>query len=102
MDHSTWQDIAHQVQSHRASTISGIEPSIPDVPSPLPLNVTAIPKALLSQREVEITTMQPEDLVACLATGNLASTEVTSAFLRRAGLAQKLVISLSLLNYLSH
>ena len=53
--------------------------------------MTGIPQILLSPREVEITTMSAEGLVALLATGTLTSTEATNAFLRRAGLAQKLV-----------
>lgn len=92
---SPWQDIAHQVQSHRDHTLGQIKPCIPDVPYSLPLNVTAIPQTLLSPREVEITTTCAEDLIVSLATGTLTSTEVTNAFLRRAGLAQKLVIALS-------
>ena len=91
MHRSAWQDIAHQVQGHRDYTVNLVEPRIPDVPSPLPPNVTAIPRALLSSREVEITTTCAEGLVALLASGTLTSTEVTNAFLRRAGLAQKLV-----------
>ena len=94
MERRPWQDIAHQVQSHRNRTLSQIQPPIPDVPSSLPGNVTGIPQALLSPREVEITTTFTEDLVFSLATGSLTSTEVTNAFLRRAGLAQKLVISI--------
>ncbi|CAF9940527.1 MAG: hypothetical protein ALECFALPRED_008702 [Alectoria fallacina] len=90
MERRPWQDIAHQVQSHRNRTLSQIQPPIPDVPSSLPGNVTGIPQALLSPREVEITTTFTEDLVFSLATGSLTSTEVTNAFLRRAGLAQKL------------
>ena len=96
MNRSTWQDIAHRAQSHRARTLAQVQPPLPDVPSHLPRNVTAIPQALLSPREVEITMKSVEELVASLATGRLSSTEVTSAFLRRAGLAQKLVFSLPL------
>lgn len=91
MHRSAWQDIAQQVQSHRDYTLSQVKPHIPDVLSSLPTNVTAIPRTLLSPREVEITTTSAEGLVALLATGTLTSTEVTNAFLRRAGLAQKLV-----------
>ena len=93
---ATWQEIAHEVQTHRESTITQIHPPIPEVPSEIPTNVTNIPLALLTTREVDITSKSPEDLVASLATGSLTSHEVTSAFLRRAGLAQRLVISLPL------
>ncbi len=89
-----WQDIAHQVQIHRARTLSQIQPPIPDVPSPLPRNVSTLPQTLLTPREAEITAQFAEDLVASLAAGRLSSVEVTNAFLRRAGLAQNLVTSL--------
>lgn len=87
----TWQETAKQMQDYRDASLAAIEPAIPEVPNELPLNVTGIPEQLLSAREIGITETPPEDLVAKMATGELTSTEVTSAFLRRAGLAQKLV-----------
>ncbi|KAI9815959.1 MAG: hypothetical protein M1827_001951 [Pycnora praestabilis] len=87
---STWQEVAEKMQKHRAETIAKVRPPIPDVPSKLPLNVTGIPKELLSSREIELTETAPEELVASLASGKLTSTEITNAFLRRAGLASKL------------
>ena len=86
-----WQAIAKEAQRYRDDTLSRVQPSIPEVPDELPLNVTGLPKQLLSEKEVSITESLPEDLVSALAAGKLSSTEVTSAFLRRAGLAQKLV-----------
>lgn len=91
MSKPSWQDVARQVQDHRTNTIAEVQPQIPDVPKNLPSNVTSIPRDLLSSREVEITESTTEILVASLATGKLTSREVTNAFLRRAGLAQKLV-----------
>ena len=91
MSKPSWQDVARQVQDHRTNTIAEVQPQIPDVPKNLPRNVTSIPRDLLSSREVEITESTTEILVASLATGKLTSREVTNAFLRRAGLAQKLV-----------
>lgn len=64
---------------------------MPDRPKQIPLNVTGIPKTLLSEKEIEITEKLPEKLVEELANGSLTAVEVTNAFLRRAGLAQKLV-----------
>ena len=95
MTSSTWQDVVHQVQSHRDQTLTLIQPPIPKLPTELPCNVTTLPQTLLSPREAEITTTNAEDLVASLAAGRLTSTEVTNAFLRRAGLAQKLVSTVS-------
>jgi amidase len=88
---STWQDVASARRKYRDETIAQVEPAIPDPPSKLPCNVTPIPKDLLSTEEVGITELTPEALVSDLATGKLTSTEVTKAYLRRAGLAQKLV-----------
>lgn len=79
------------MQNHRDDTIAKVQPPIPDVPYELPRNVTSIPAELLSAREIELTETAPEKLVAELAEGTLTSTELTNAFLRRAGLAQKLV-----------
>ncbi|KAI9831132.1 MAG: hypothetical protein M1819_005220 [Sarea resinae] len=86
-----WQEIALTVQKRRDESIAHVKPPVPDVPADLPRNVTGIPKKLLTEREVEITETAPEQLITSLAAGKLTATEVTNAFLRRAGLAQKLV-----------
>lgn len=96
MSKTAWQDIAHQVRHHRASTIAEVQPQIPDVSKDLRDNVTSVPRELLSPREVEITELKTEVLVAALATGELTSREVTNAFLRRAGLVQNLASLTSL------
>ena len=90
MAKSSWQDISRQVQIHRDETLAQIRPLIPDVSPELPRDVTSIPKEILSPREIDITETSTENLISSLASGNLSSTEVTRAFLRRAGLAQKL------------
>lgn len=79
------------MRDYRDDSIAAVEPTVPEVSSELPLNVTSIPKQLLTNREVEITETSPEDLLTALASNTLSSVEVTSAFLRRAGLAQRLV-----------
>lgn len=86
----TWQEIAKTAQDHRDSTLN-LDPPVPDVPADLPLDVTAIPKTLLSPEAVAITQTPPEELVISLALGRLTSLTVTTAFLQRAGVAQKLV-----------
>ncbi|MCJ1375386.1 hypothetical protein MMC20_006621 [Loxospora ochrophaea] len=88
--HQSWQEIAKLAQEHRDASIAQIVPSVPTVPSDLPLDVSAIPRELLTPEEVDITEKPPEDLVATLASGQLTCTAVTKAFLRRAGLAQQL------------
>ena len=87
----TWQEVAEKAQRHRDDTIARVRPSVPEVPSTLQRDVTPIPKALLAPKEVRITESPAEELLASIAAGILTSTEVTIAFLRRAGLAQKLV-----------
>jgi amidase len=91
MSGKSWQEIAKIAQDLRDSSIAGVRPTVPDVPSELPLNVSQLPGELLSRAEIIITESTPEQLLGALAAGKLTSTEVTNAFLRRAGLAQKLV-----------
>lgn len=88
---SSWQEVVKKAQELRDASITRVEPPVPDVPAELSLDVTDIPKLLLSTEEVLITQTVPEDLVVSLASGRLTSEAVVTAFLRRAGLAQKLV-----------
>jgi hypothetical protein len=88
----TWQATAKQMQDHRDGTIAAIEPKLPALLAEMPLNVTSIPKMMLTEREIELTESPPEVLITLLAGGCSTSMEVTNAFLRRAALAQKLVL----------
>lgn len=87
----SWQEIAKQAQEARDASLKLVEPAISDVPAELPLDVTEIPKSLLSPEEVAITQTAAEELVVSLASGRLTSVAVITAFLRRAAIAQKLV-----------
>ena len=58
-------------------------------------NVTTIPKHVLSAEDLEITRKDPEHLLASIAAQEVSSVAVSSAFLRRAALAQELVSCLS-------
>lgn len=91
MAKSSWEDIAVTAQELRDASISCIFPTVPDVPQKLAKNVTDIPKQLLTTDEILITETLPEALLSSLASGKITSTAVVNAFLRRAGLAQKLV-----------
>ena len=91
MPSKPWQEVARIARDLRDKSIDEVEPAVPAVPSDLPLNVTNIPKQLLSKREIAITESMPEELLASLASTKLSCAEVTNAFLRRAALAQKLV-----------
>ncbi|KAH7126995.1 amidase signature domain-containing protein [Dendryphion nanum] len=84
-----WQTIAQKAQQHRDTTLSLIDPPIPDI-HPLPLDSTTIPKTILTSEELAITESDPVDLVSKLSSGSLTSTQITKSFLRRAALAQKL------------
>lgn len=88
---SGWVDVAKNMQKHRDATIAEVDPAVPEPPTDLPLNVTGIPAKLLSTEVISITESTPEVLVGKLASGSLTCTEVTKAFLQRAGLASKLV-----------
>jgi len=95
MASKTWQEIAQEAQDHRDRSLAEVQPPLPEIKAEdLPLNVTSIPALYLSPSEIEISETSPEKLVELLATGELSCVEVTNAFLRRAGLAQKLVTSI--------
>ncbi|MCJ1471755.1 hypothetical protein MMC13_000395 [Lambiella insularis] len=91
MTEKSWQEVAAIAQEYRDESIKRVEPCVPDVPKYLPRDVTSIPKELLSKEEIAITETAAEDLLESIASGHLSSTAVVKAFLRRAGLAQKLV-----------
>ncbi|KAK6336388.1 hypothetical protein TWF696_001948 [Orbilia brochopaga] len=87
-----WQKIALERQQYRDASISRISPRIPNVqPANLPLNVLNTARSMLTRQEVKITEMSSTELLGLLASGKLTAVEVTNAFLRRAGVAQKLV-----------
>ncbi|KAI1373284.1 amidase [Hypoxylon crocopeplum] len=86
-----WEDVAADRQRHRDATIAEVRPPVPELrPEDVPLNTTGIPKKLLTEEEIRVTGTNVEDLVKKIASGEWTSTAVISAFLRRAGLAQKL------------
>ncbi|KAL9599097.1 MAG: hypothetical protein Q9219_004055 [cf. Caloplaca sp. 3 TL-2023] len=87
---TSWQDIAKKAQDLRDASINQVNPPVPEVPSALLKNVTDIPEHLLTAEEAVITQLLPEALVPSLASGELKATTVVNAFLRRAGIAQKL------------
>ena len=52
------------MQKHRADTISAVQPTVPDPPTNLPLNVTGISSKLLAEDVVSITEKLPEQLIS--------------------------------------
>ncbi|APA08836.1 hypothetical protein sscle_04g036060 [Sclerotinia sclerotiorum 1980 UF-70] len=85
---ASWQEVAKDRQRHRDETIAAVQPAIPDITN-IPLNTLSVARQVLTPDEIKITEAKVEDLLTKLAKGELSSTEVTNAFLRRAGLAQK-------------
>jgi amidase len=91
---ATWKEVAADRQKHRDASIAAVQPSVPDPPIDLPLDVSDMARQLLSYEEVKITETPPEKILSRLASRSISATEVITAFLRRAGLAQKLVFEI--------
>ena len=88
-----WEELVKKAQSHREQTLAQIDPPLPSVPAQLALDVTNLPAKLLTPEEVEITeTHDATSLAAAIAAKKYSAEQVIRAFLRRAGLAQKLVM----------
>lgn len=94
MSKPTWQEIAQEAQDLRDGSIARVEAPMPNATDQLPLNVTDIPKHLLSAEEVSISQTAPEILVSSLASGKYTCTAVITAFLHRAAIAQAVVCRL--------
>lgn len=88
---SSWQDVAKEAQDYRDASIAQAWPDMRELPKDLPKDVATLPHDYLSEEEIQITEMLPEDLLGKLSLGTLTATSVTNAFLHRAALAQKLV-----------
>ena len=86
-----WQEIAKEVQDYRDASVARVKPHLPDIGSPLLKNVLHIPFQTLSKTELQITEAPVEEILSTLASGGVTAIAVTEAYLRRAGLAQKLV-----------
>lgn len=87
----TWQDIAKNAQKHRDASIAQIQPALPDICHNIAQDTTSVPRLVLTERECEITEISLEELGARITSGQLTALETVKAYLRRAGLAQKLV-----------
>jgi amidase len=92
----TWQNICRRAQKDRDDTLAMIQPPLTQLPDPLPDCVVNVPKTMLTEREVEITELKPEQLLRRLRREGtsdevLTAEEVIRAFCRRASVAQGLV-----------
>ncbi|KUJ08556.1 amidase [Mollisia scopiformis] len=90
-----WEDVAREAQEYRDASIGRV-PGITEISARLE-SLNALPKCsldipgkVLELKDIKITQCLPEDLVAMLGKGEISAVEVTTAFLRRAALAQRL------------
>jgi amidase len=94
-----WVEIAQEAQDHRDGSMAKVKPGLPEAferiqfSGGLPKNSIGVPGKTLHPRDYRITETLPEVLIESLASGLLTAVDVTTAFLRRAVLAQKLVSS---------
>jgi hypothetical protein len=105
-----WREIAKEAQDHRDATLAQVQPGRPDLFEKFeedleniqcdPLKGASIMTAgrVLHPDDVNITKMLPENLLTALASAELSAISVTTAFLRRAVIAQKLVSFWNLLD----
>lgn len=77
----------------RDKSLAEIEPKLDlqNLPKQLPTNVTSIPKDVLTEEEIKITSYDVPELLEEIRSKRLSCVAVTKAFLRRAALAQHLV-----------
>jgi len=92
-----WQEVAKEAQDHRDASLAKVRLGLPEAfqyiqfSGGLPKISTIVPREALHLNDYRITETLPEDLLDSLASGKLSAVDVTTAFLRRAVLAQKLV-----------
>ncbi|KAH8674621.1 amidase signature domain-containing protein [Tricladium varicosporioides] len=94
--HRPWQDVAKEAQDYRDASIAQVIPGLPaafediQFSEALPISSMDVCGKALHPRDYRITQHLPEELIKMLAEGELTAVDVTTAFLRRARLAQKL------------
>lgn len=88
----SWQERAAAKRAANAALLPG-DLILKSLPGSDIRNVTDIPRTsgLLSERELEITEASVSGLVADLASGKYTAVETTTAFIKRAVIAQQLV-----------
>lgn len=90
---SDWQKLSAEERARRDASIAKVWPELQELPTKLPLNSQKLPTALLSDRELGITSSTAPELLAALKAQprKYSVEEVTRAFLRRAAVAHKAV-----------
>ncbi|KAI0429543.1 amidase signature domain-containing protein [Xylaria sp. FL1042] len=88
---ATWQEVAADRQRHRDDTLAWLNPPAPKIlTGNIPLDITGLPRLILTAEEIKITGKNVEDLRWMLASGQWSAKTVIQAFMRRAALAQQL------------
>lgn len=87
----SWQEAASKAKQHCEDTLAEVPGSIPHITKELTRNVTGVPGELLSKEDLKITNQNAEQLLDSLAAQRVTSVAITTAFLRQAALAQRLV-----------
>lgn len=77
----------------RDDSLAKISPplKLEDLPDPLPSNVCEIRHLVLEPEEIEITSLNADEILAAIRSKKYSCVTVTKAFLRAAALAQVLV-----------
>lgn len=94
-----WEDVAREAQEYRDVSIGkvpGITPildRLERLESAPRCSIDVLDK-VLEPKDSQVTQCLPEDLLTMLGRGEISAVEVTTAFLRRASVSQKLVSSL--------
>jgi amidase len=85
-----------EAREFRDASISRVKPPLSPLPTPLPKNVTRIANDILTSEELKITSYDAVELIQAIREKVFTCETITRAFLRRAALAQKLVLPLPL------
>ena len=86
-----WKKVVREAQQYRDASIARSLSTDAKFPDVLPKYVFDLLRINLSDECARITNAMPERLLLDLKDGRLTATAVTTAFLRRAALSQKLV-----------
>ena len=86
-----WQEVAHEAQAHRDASIAAVQPPVSSLPPTGSRDGFNTIRSVLSEQELAVTELLPEQLLRQIREQKYSAVDVTNAFLRRAGYAQKLV-----------
>jgi hypothetical protein len=87
------EELISKALATRDRSLAAVRPPLDfsRLPHPLPKNVIPLAKDLLTEEELAITGLDVPELLAAIRRKQYTCLTVTSAFLRRAALAQELV-----------